>query len=599
MINTNNYFDSIKTLHVSKFPKELKFGYDFTKDVTENHTTWDYYNDDTELKASVDEYLANLSDYLKKQHTPQKKGTTKVVSEQSARKAAKDLIRSYVLRGDSLESLRSGQMGASTGEYQAMIRHNKIEVQEVNGIESDWKFSLPNIFNEILEESGMNKQKTPPSTPSKTKVVPKKRPSHTTPSPKQPMEKKTTARPKVPNQVERIDEEVKFIRRFVLLNNKEKTRAQVLSFINQLQKAIIERRIRKTSPYAKHIEFIQNNLLEFYKRMKNIGKLQMTDKVIDELQVIGGSEKVRLSINYMKRFVGIHGKQITKDKAKTLYNLISDALEKGKIKSNDPYIAKIHKVMASLEKFYKLAKRNETIEVHDAVLNGIDSALSGCGCGCFDCNKKSERKSKRKVNSLNGLSGIEENEKSIDVDNSIMNSTDFSEMKFDTIGFMGKWKEFIGDPSEGFTAMVYGKPKMGKSYFCIDWANYLSMNHGKVIYVSKEEYLSPTLALKLKDKNASNDNLDISGSLPDDLTPYQFIFLDSVTSMKLTPDDLKNLEDQYPDKSFIYVFQVTKNGSARGTNEFMHNVDVVIEIPEKGKAVQFGRFNQGGEMDIF
>jgi hypothetical protein len=28
-------------------------------------------------------------------------------------------------------------------------------------------------------------------------------------------------------------------------------------------------------------------------------------------------------------------------------------------------------------------------------------------------------------------------------------------------------------------------------------------------------------------------------------------------------------------------------------------VDVVIEVPEKGKAVQMGRFNQGGEMDIF
>jgi hypothetical protein len=26
---------------------------------------------------------------------------------------------------------------------------------------------------------------------------------------------------------------------------------------------------------------------------------------------------------------------------------------------------------------------------------------------------------------------------------------------------------------------------------------------------------------------------------------------------------------------------------------------VVIEVPERGKAVQFGRFNQGGEMDIF
>jgi hypothetical protein len=28
-------------------------------------------------------------------------------------------------------------------------------------------------------------------------------------------------------------------------------------------------------------------------------------------------------------------------------------------------------------------------------------------------------------------------------------------------------------------------------------------------------------------------------------------------------------------------------------------VDVVIEVPEKGKAVQMGRFNQGGEILIF
>ena len=28
-------------------------------------------------------------------------------------------------------------------------------------------------------------------------------------------------------------------------------------------------------------------------------------------------------------------------------------------------------------------------------------------------------------------------------------------------------------------------------------------------------------------------------------------------------------------------------------------MDVVIEVPERGKAIQFGRFNQGGEMSIF
>ena len=34
-------------------------------------------------------------------------------------------------------------------------------------------------------------------------------------------------------------------------------------------------------------------------------------------------------------------------------------------------------------------------------------------------------------------------------------------------------------------------------------------------------------------------------------------------------------------------------------NQFQHDVDAVIEVPELGKAVQFSRFNQGGEMNIF
>jgi hypothetical protein len=49
----------------------------------------------------------------------------------------------------------------------------------------------------------------------------------------------------------------------------------------------------------------------------------------------------------------------------------------------------------------------------------------------------------------------------------------------------------------------------------------------------------------------------------------------------------------------VYVFQTTKGGSFRGSNHFQHDVDIVIEIPEKGYATQNGRFNQGGEMQIF
>jgi len=39
--------------------------------------------------------------------------------------------------------------------------------------------------------------------------------------------------------------------------------------------------------------------------------------------------------------------------------------------------------------------------------------------------------------------------------------------------------------------------------------------------------------------------------------------------------------------------------SFREDNAFQHDVDVVVEVPEKGRAFQMGRFNQGGQIDIF
>ena len=180
-----------------------------------------------------------------------------------------------------------------------------------------------------------------------------------------------------------------------------------------------------------------------------------------------------------------------------------------------------------------------------------------------------------------------------------MNSMDFANMEFDTIGLQGKWLNLIGDPSSNFTAMVFGKPKMGKSYLCIDFAGYLARNHGKVLYVAREEGLDYTLQMKLNDTNVKHPNLFVASVLPENLSNYDFIFLDSVNKLGLTPDALNRLKSANPTKSFIFIFQATKAGSFRGDNAFQHDVDVVIEVPEKGRAVQMGRFNQGGQVDIF
>lgn len=120
-----------------------------------------------------------------------------------------------------------------------------------------------------------------------------------------------------------------------------------------------------------------------------------------------------------------------------------------------------------------------------------------------------------------------------------------------------------------------------------------------MLYVAKEEGLDMTLQKKLNDKNVAHPNLFVSSVLPESLIAYDFIFLDSVNKLALQPEDLNRLKAQNPTKSFIFIFQSTKDGNFRGANSFQHDVDVVIEVPEKGRAVQFGRFNQGGEITIF
>jgi hypothetical protein len=370
--------------------------------------------------------------------------------------------------------------------------------------------------------------------------------------------------------VERIAEEIKFIKRFVNLDGKTKSKEELLRFINALQKAIIEKRIRKTSTYAEQIKFIQNSLIETYNTMKAKIKFELKPTTYDTLKKITGEEKVLVSIQFIKRYISMNGKPAMKQKAKELLTQINKAMDKGKITDKDPYIIEIHELKKNLKTFITTASQ-KALEIELNTLNGLEGIL---GCACT---------------TINGLGEVP----------SIMNSIDFANMEFDTIGLQGKWLELIGDPSKNFTAMVFGKPKMGKSYLCIDFAGYLARHHGKVLYVAKEEGLDYTLQMKLNDKNVQHPNLDVASILPQNLSNYDFIFLDSVNKLGLSPEDLNRLKSFNPTKSFVFIFQTTKQGIFRGANSFQHDVDIVIEVPEKGKAVQMGRFNQGGEIDIF
>jgi hypothetical protein len=303
------------------------------------------------------------------------------------------------------------------------------------------------------------------------------------------------------NSYAEIAIEISFIRRFLEFDDKILYKKTFEIFIDDLQKAILEKKITKKSPVAKEIQYMQEATVAAFNRMRNAKHFQIKPETV-------------------KRFKGI------------------------------------------IEKY--------------------ENAYE-------DMDEKSVKEKKKSL-PLEGLNNTSDN---------VMCSTEFTALKFDTIGFKDKWLDFIGDPAPGFTAMVYGRPKMGKSYLCVDFAGYLARNHGKVLYVAKEEKLDKTLQDKLKNKDVAHVNLFVADSLPADLTNYDFIFLDSVNKLGLNAKDLEKIKADNRGKSFVYVFQVTKDGKFRGSNEFQHNVDIVIDLPDLGKAVQFGRFNQGGKMEIF
>jgi hypothetical protein len=375
------------------------------------------------------------------------------------------------------------------------------------------------------------------------------------------------------NMVERLPEELRYIRRFLSLHDKEKDKDDLLRFINALQKSILEKRIRKTSPYADQIVYIQDSLIKMYNSMKGRQKMSIKKEVYETMKSIAGAEKVLPAISFIKSYIGMNAKSGMKERASRLLTQIDRAYEKGKVGDNTPYFEELNQVKNNLQDFIS-GKGARTLEIEKSTLNGLKGIVKDCSCG-------------------DALHGIGE----AAAKPSVMNSMDFSKMKFSTIGLEGKWLDFIGDPSPGFTAMVSGKPKFGKSTLCVDFAGYLAKTQGPVLYVATEEGLNRTLQDKLE--LVKQARLTVASVLPDNLRPYEYIFLDSVTRLKLSPDDLRKLKADNPGKSFIYIFQVTKDGRFRGANDFQHDVDVVIDVPEKGRATQMGRFNQGGEMNIF
>lgn len=178
-----------------------------------------------------------------------------------------------------------------------------------------------------------------------------------------------------------------------------------------------------------------------------------------------------------------------------------------------------------------------------------------------------------------------------------LNSCDFMNEKFSIIEMTGRWRKLIGRPQSDAQIMFYGRPGNGKSTLAIQFAAYVSRTLGyKTLYVSAEEGFRYSFQEKLQRLGAANPNLTITGEcVPANFAPYKFIFIDSVNYAGLSPEDLRALP---PDKFYVYVFQTTKSGAFRGSQEYLHDVDVEVFVENMKAVPRKNRFGGYEEIDV-
>ncbi len=537
MITTNNYFEKVANIDFDKLPAALKNGDKLTKGAAPNN--WSAYNSNDNIKRVVDAYMQKLEEYLEK-NPPEKPKAEKKEEAKAETKVKPKEKKQKQERKPNYKGLKVEIRPASKSSSKFIVWDIKTDQKFANE-----SFDSINEAKKFIKDNGMI-------------LVQSKKHSE-----------ESNATP-----IEKIDIEVQFIKRYVMMNGKVKTQDEILRFLNSLQKAILEKRIRKTSPYAAEIEHIQGQLIKCYEKMGESIEITIDKKTVEKYTAISGSQKAMLSVAYIKQYISLHGKKNVKEKAQVLMAKMKKAVEKSKIDKEDPYAERLNKLYNSLNEY--IEGKTTVPVISKSELNGLMGLVG-----------YSQKKSPE-------LNGIDEEPGNPEV----IRSTDLAGMEFKTIGLQGKYRELIGDPCVGFSAMVYGLPKSGKSTLCIDFAKYLAQNHGKVLYCAIEEKFGYTLKEKIERLQATHPNLYVSETVPENLSDYDFVFIDSVSRGNFDLEYLRQLRQDNPKTSFIFIYHTTKEGNFRGKNENAHEVDVIIEVAG-GKAKGNGRFGMGRECLVF
>lgn len=396
--------------------------------------------------------------------------------------------------------------------------------------------------------------------------------------------------------VENLREEIKFLRRYIGLHNKVKSPSAILAFIKALQRSIVQKLVRKTSPLAGEIEMIQNKLIQVYNKMKGEESFGINEKDLNRLIAIAGGEDIYPSITAIKRFIGLQGKDDEK-KINSFLKYLENLVAKKKLTKEDPYAGKVNAIYKSIKQ-----RTSRKISISRAELNGLEGIVKSCTCKnnlgkIYNTGGRKLRQCKKKTYSDASRGACSHNHGL----NGVLTAEEMANRKLDLLDFFSFWQSLFGGPARNFTMMFHGEPHNGKTIFLLKLAQYLAETFGDVLYVSSEEFASPTMTKKVNEfLNPIPQRLHFAENLDDpDLSEYQFVILDSVNDLGLKINEYRELRKDYPETAFIFILQHTKAGDFKGGKDWEHIAEIVGEVHKGVVTVTKNRYAPKNTLDFF
>lgn len=389
MITTNNYFAEANKIGIENLPDTFKKSHELVKKASQNGSNWNMYNSNQGIKKMIDMYFEKLSKYEKTSapKAPEIKPKPEAKLHRSPKeKPAKQYPHLTIT--DKKEDWLDTKAKQVEKKIDRFKKGDRVSFQGKNGVitvsftiskgafvpgqqnratveETDHKVMFDDGTNSILHDYELNEEIEIEST--KTKAPKEKSPKATKPQQEATQSNATL--------VERIEDEISLIKRYINFHNKQKARDQVYSLLKSVQKAILERRVNKNSRYGKEVMQIQDSLIRALKHDVSVFDIKIEKTQLEHYTGIVTGVAPMSSIQLIKRYIGLQNKTGIIDKVERLRDAVQKWFDENTLK-NDKYYKYLAVASNNLNDYRQqvlvLKNKNATLKTFtDAELNGL------------------------------------------------------------------------------------------------------------------------------------------------------------------------------------------------------------------------------------